>query len=142
MIVARAGSGWQYALADLSLILFLVAASAAALPGGGAAKAPERSEPVAVYRTGPGAPALKDWLRGQPADPRQQLTILARYGPADLSATMTLAEAMAHEAALTGRRARIVIEPGQGGISASLAYDPSAGDMARGLQSGATQASR
>lgn len=141
MIVARAGSGWQYALADLSLILFLVASSAAATPAG-AGRAPERSEPVAIYRTGPGAPPLRQWLDAQPADPRQQLTILARYGPADLSATMTLAEALAHEAQITGRRARIVVEPGRGGISASLAYDPGEAAMARSLRGDTAQRSR
>ena len=64
----RTGVGWQYALADLSLILFMVVAAALARqqaappkpapPPPAPAAAPVLAEPVAVWRAGPGAPRL------------------------------------------------------------------------------------
>ena len=79
----RVGSGWQYVLADLCLILFMVTAatlSQAEHGGQGAAVSPQ-GEPLAFYHAEPGAPPLEQWLRDQSADPRQQLTIVAQYAP-------------------------------------------------------------
>lgn len=137
-MMVRAGTGWQYLLADLSLILFMVTAAALAQSvddskGGAAALSPQGA-PLAVYRVGAGAPPLGQWLRDQAADPRQQLTIVAQYDPGGQATALGKAETLAGEAGDAGTRARIVIEPGPGGITASLAYDIPQASMARDLQ--------
>ncbi|HEX4848385.1 MAG TPA: hypothetical protein VFV30_09590 [Novosphingobium sp.] len=131
-MIARAGSGWQTVLADLSLILFMVTAAAvsqqpAAAPARPAPAAlPALGEPVAQWRAGPDAPALSAWLRSSGGDPRLRLTILA--GPDSAAAALALA-------AGAGRPARVLIEPGASGIAATLTFDqPPA--LARGLQDG------
>ena len=137
-MIARAGSGWQYVLTDLSLILFMVTAAALSLAEreGGAARASARSEPLAVWRSGADAPPLADWLVEQPADPRQQLTIVAHYRPGEQEAALAEAATLALAAGRTGTRARIVVEPGEGGAVATLAYDTPASraEVARPLQ--------
>lgn len=141
MIVARAGSGWQTIFADLCLILFMVTSAALAnsadippeKPAQGFAPS-ARSVPLAVYRTGPGAPALGQWLSQQGADPRQQLTIIAHYLPGQQSAAFDQARALADKAGTAGFAARILVEPGSDGTIASLAYDPPDRQMAHGLQ--------
>jgi len=139
-MIARAGTGWQYVLTDLSLILFMVTAAAlsqakdevgrkAAAPPPAARAAPEarplspQSEPLALYHADPGAPPLGQWLRDQSIDARQQLTIVSQYRAGAQEQALNQAEALARQAGEAGLRARIVIEPGQGGTSAMLAYD-------------------
>lgn len=135
----RGGQGWQTSLADLSLILFLVAAAAASQQAAKpSVKPPARAsssqsspapspqtEPLSVYVAAPGAPPLAQWLREQAADPRQQLTITARYGPGEGAQSRALTEAgqLLAEAGAQGRSARIVVEPGMGAVRAALAYD-------------------
>jgi hypothetical protein len=132
-MIARAGTGWQTTLADLSLILFMV--SGAALSQAPAqpqpvaalrvADLPALAEPVAVWRAGPDAPPLRDWLANEGGDPHLRLTILspARHHAAALALSET-----------AGRPARLVLEAGPDGpILALLTYDqPPA--LARGLQ--------
>lgn len=150
-MMARVGSGWQYILADLSLILFMVTAAALAAadepPMAAAAKAaPDpvmaaderplspQGEPLALYRAAPGAPPLQQWLRDQSVDARQQLTIVAQYGPGGQSRALGEATTLAHDAGEAGARARIVVEPGQGGTTAALAFDsPAVPSLARSL---------
>jgi hypothetical protein len=133
-MMTRAGSGWQYILADLSLILFMVTAAALASAdappkaAAGAIKLADsplspQAEPLALYRAAPGAPPLGRWLRDQAADPRQQLTIIAQYGSGAQTEALRQASALANEAGEAGLRARIVVEPGQGGVTAALAFD-------------------
>lgn len=146
-LTGRAGSGWQYLLADLSLILFMVTAAAlasaedapakparpavaarqeAASPPISAAKASPLSpqgEVLALYRAAPGAPPLRAWLHEQSADARQQLTIVAQYRAGEQARAMSQAAALAQDAGEAGLRARIVVEPGQGGTTAALAFD-------------------
>jgi hypothetical protein len=136
-MIARAGSGWQTVLADLSLILFMVMAAAVSeVPAEPAAQAiaphsqvlPALGEPVALWRAGPDAPPLREWLAAAGADPQLRLTIVA---PAREAAT---AQALAAEA---GRPARIVLEAeARGPVLAALTYDQAA-PLAQGLQSGA-----
>lgn len=128
-MMARAGSGWQYILADLSLILFMVTAAALASgedapakPAAGQPLSPQ-AEPLALYRAAPGAPPLAQWLRDQSADPRQQLTIVAQYRPGEQEAALGEAAVLARQAGEAGVAARIVVEPGQGGATAALAFD-------------------
>lgn len=146
-MIARAGSGWQTLLADLSIILFMVTASALAQARGGdgpatrqaPAQASPRAEPLAVWRAGAGAPSLAAWLATQPADPRQRLSIVAHYtpgaGPGAQQAALAEASVLLAEAGAQGRLARLVVEPGDGGVTATIAYDQSAPGMARGLHS-------
>lgn len=135
-MIARAGSGWQTILADLSLILFMASASVvvAARPGGEAVQASARSEPVAVYHARADAPPLGQWLAQQQADPRLLLTITAHYRDQSADAALASARALLAQAGDGARRARIVIEPGPDALSAVLAYDQPQGELARELQ--------
>lgn len=140
-MIARAGSGWQTLLADLSIILFMVTAAALSQSGEGAiAQASPRSEPLAVWRAEAGAPPLAGWLAGQSVDSRQQLSIVAHYspeaGPGGQQAALARASALLADAGASGLSARLVIEPGAGGVVATLAYDQSGAGLARGLQGG------
>jgi hypothetical protein len=146
-MIARTGSGWQYILADLSLILFMVTAAALAQAEDAPQQTPPQNEessaeaqplspqgqPLAVYRAAPGAPPLGVWLRDQAADARQQLTIVAQYRPGTQAEALSKAEALARAAGDAGTRARIVIEPGEGGTTATLAFDSPAAALVRGL---------
>ncbi|WP_404482509.1 hypothetical protein [Novosphingobium sp. BL-52-GroH] len=127
----KSNFGWQTSLADLSLILFMLSATALqrqppAKPAPPAVvhESP-RSEPLAVYEAGPGAPSLGAWLAQQAGDPRQQLTITARYGEAPGAREAALREAarLLGEAGTAGRSARLVVEPGAGPARVALAYD-------------------
>lgn len=149
-MIVRAGSGWQTVLADLSLILFMVTASAlsqsldAPPPAPPLAPAPAEAsataEPLAVYRPGKGAPSLGEWLALQSVDPRQQLTIVAHYREGAMAAALAQADALAREAGVAGVRPRVVVEPGSDGTSATLAYDippPPEKRLAQGLRGSA-----
>jgi len=135
-MIVRTGTGWQYLLADLSLILFMVTAAALAQTDDKPALATlsPQGEPLALYRVEAGAPPLGTWLHDQSADARQQLTIIAQYGPGQQADALSRAEALAEQAGEAGAKARIVIEPGQGGTTATLAYDVPEASMARDLQ--------
>ena len=95
-----------------------VAAAASSAPSA-------RSEPLAVYVEAPGVPPLADWLAEQAVDPRQQLTITARYGSAPDAQDHALAAAirLAEEAGKAGRTARLVVEPGAGPPRVAIAFD-------------------
>ncbi|WP_159980415.1 MULTISPECIES: hypothetical protein [unclassified Novosphingobium] len=121
--------GWQTSLADLSLILFMLSAASLQNRPAEQAKADAhpsaQSEPLAVYHAAADAPPLGVWLEQQAADPRQQLTITARYGaaPGAREAALTQAARLLAEAGAQGRAARIVVEPGAGPARVALAYD-------------------
>jgi hypothetical protein len=133
-MMVRAGTGWQYLLADLSLILFMVTAAALAQAADDPAAAlSPQGEPLAFYRVETGAPPLGQWLHDQSADARQQLTIVAQYGPGRQAEALRQAETLAREAGEAGAAARIVIEPGAGGTVATLAFDVPEAAMARDL---------
>ena len=118
-MIARAGSGWQTVLADLSLILFMTTAAAVseapAAPPQAKIRLPALGEPVAVWRAAPDGPSLPEWLATQSNDPRQRLTLVA--APVDGSAAMALA-------ATADRPVRVLIEPGLAAPPyAALTYD-------------------
>ena len=92
-----------------------------------------RGEPLAVYRSGAGAPPLGQWLAAQSPDPRQQLSIVAHYPAGGQQAALAEVAQMLGQAGAAGISARLVVEPGEGGIVATLAYDLA---VAQGLQSG------
>jgi hypothetical protein len=138
--------GWQTMLADLALILFMVSAAAMAegpdkpkpsppkpaqsqpaqsqpAPQGD----PARSEPLAVWRDGVGAPDLGAWLTAEQPDARQQLTITLRYAPQDQAAALARGGALAQAAGKAKVSPRIILEPVAQASSieavAALAYD-------------------
>jgi hypothetical protein len=133
--LGRADAGWQYALADLSLILFMVCALALAQAPKGKLKAmvqpatekPQSvalAEPTAVWRAGPGMPSLADWIAGQTADPRQRLTIVAHYREGRAADAFARADAALQGVRKLPASARIVVEPGASDdLGATLTWD-------------------
>lgn len=137
-VTSGLGTGWRMVLTDLSLILFMVCASVLPEPRGAkgaelaAVKAPalpaERSQPVAVWRPGKGAPSLKRWLAG--ADARALVSLRVTYR-SDRKGAVAGAFELAREAG--DRPIRVLVEPGStDSAEATLAYD--APVMARPLQ--------
>lgn len=132
-MIVRAGTGWQTLMADLSIILFMVTAAALSQAGPGKAQgsqavqgalAPsQRGEPIAVYRSGNGAPPLAQWLDTQPRDERQMLTVVSTYRTGKQADALARATAFARDAFARGVLTRIVVEPGPGDATATLAYD-------------------
>ncbi len=149
MITRPGQTGWQTILADLALILFMICASALSVAEGPASPAvkaeaaplrakpapavaarpvapSQQAEPVGVWRDGPGAPPLGQWLGDQAADPRLRLSIVVRYatGPGGREAALDQAASLARSAGQRAASARLVVEPGaQPGASVTLGYD-------------------
>ena len=131
----RTGVGWQYALADLSLILFMVTASALArqqavpphlppAPVPRPSPPPAVAEPVAVWRAAPGAPTLEQWLAAQMLDPRQRLTIVARYSNGHAQEAFVRAEQALGAVRRLPSATRMMVEPaGVDDLSATLTWD-------------------
>lgn len=140
-MIARSAIGWQTMLADLSLILFMVTASAMADPPAKPKPAPlprptpppsplvdpARALPLAVWREASGGVGIGPWLAGQQIDSRQQLTITLHYPPGGQARALADATRLTQEAGPHGADARIVMEPEPQGappeVTASLAYD-------------------
>lgn len=130
MIAARTGSGWQTTLADLSLILFMVTASAVSQQEEAAPvrtrQSPQPSaqaKPFAVWQAEAGAPPLADWLALQAPDAHQQLTLVVPYPPGGAEAALATTAGLLAQAGKPAESLRIVIEPGQGLPVARLAHD-------------------
>lgn len=133
-MIVRAGTGWQYALADLSLILFLVTASALAQANSAAKSLPSTlkpapiaaaftTEPVAVWSAGEGAPLLADWLAEVAADPRLEVQIVVRFSDSRRDVAVAQAVQLVAEGGPRASAARILVEPGESsGASVSLTY--------------------
>ena len=127
-MIARAGSGWQTVLADLSLILFMVTAAAvedqSQHPTALMARTPGKpgttlAAPTAVWR--PGEVTLAEWLARQQPDPRARITVVLRPGP------HSWPEAVAAVQQQLGRavdRTRLIVDPSPGpATEAWLGYD-------------------
>jgi len=129
----RTGVGWQYAIADLALVLFLIAASGLSQPKPVATQVPKPqvqlqpplvADPVAVWRPGADMPTLGEWLASQPHDNRQRLTIIARYVGNDPRAASGRAAGLLTSAGPSVGPVRIVIEPAASDdLSAALTWD-------------------
>lgn len=125
-MTGRTAHGWQLILADLALILFLVTLSALASED---ANAPGNAEtPIApaqaLYRPGPQAPSLRDWLAERPRDPRATLTIFAQHSEETRERVWEEAQLLAGEAEASGFAVRVVLTRGsRSDLHASLAYD-------------------
>ncbi|MCB2060927.1 MAG: hypothetical protein KDE21_10500, partial [Novosphingobium sp.] len=132
---ARLAVGWEIMLADLSLILFMVTAVALSQTddGDGRVAISPQGEALAFYRVDSDAPPIGEWLESQSVDVRQQLTIVAQYRSGEQEAALMQAETLAREARASGAQARIVVEPGEGGTTATLAFDVPDATLARNL---------
>lgn len=134
------GQGWQLILADLALILFLLALSAlpAAEADSGRRLAitvprehdaigmfqPEIAPAQALFRPIASGPSLGAWLAAQGSDPRATLTIFAFHTKGGEQAAWQRAEALAAEARASGVAVRTIITAGMREEAyASLAYD-------------------
>jgi hypothetical protein len=145
----RVGTGWQTIIADLSMILFMLTASAVAHQGSRTSPPPvspppasavtskpaplqptARGEPVAVWIAGEGAPPLREWLAQQPRDSRQQVTITATYAPGAMAQAMAQAQALALQAG----DARVVVEPGPASVRVEIGYDAPEARLAHDLR--------
>lgn len=144
-MIIRAGTGWQYALADLSLILFLTTASALSLSLSRKANPPMppalppppiaaalESAPVAVWSAGHGAPRLAQWLAQAGGDPRMEVRVVVRYGPGRRDAAIMQALQLVDAGGARARDARILVEPGErAGASVALYYASESGGRGR-----------
>lgn len=86
----------------------------------------------ALYRPGPGAPPLAQWLARQAPDPRATLTIYARHTGADEAASWAKARALAQEARGARVAVRVVIER----VDAARGVDGDADRGAAGVVTG------
>lgn len=143
-MTVRVGTGWQTTIADLSMILFMLTASAvthqkpqakaATASATSTTRAPlqpaARSEPTAIWIAGEGAPPLGTWLAQQPRDSRQQVTVTATYAPGAMDEALAQAQALARQAG----DARVVVEPGPPGVRVVIGYDAPEARLARPLR--------
>jgi uncharacterized iron-regulated membrane protein len=128
---------WQFILADLALILFLLTLTGLPLDAAieeGTVPAPKmRHDAVpepsvapaqALYRPASDGPSLTQWLASQPRDPRATLTIFVQHPAGGEQAAWVQARALAAEAGAIGVSVRIIMAGGEErDLYASLAYD-------------------
>ncbi|MEM6474907.1 MAG: hypothetical protein AAF687_01940 [Pseudomonadota bacterium] len=130
MLSIRTPAAWQMILADLALILFLVAMLAVNED----AEFREESEsdpelpaivPIqALYRPGEGAPDIDEWLEQQSPDPRMTLTIVATHRAGAGEEMWERAQALAGPARSTGMAVKVVLREGEASdLYASLGFD-------------------
>ncbi|HSF12433.1 MAG TPA: hypothetical protein VLA50_05615 [Erythrobacter sp.] len=137
---SRSSHSWQLILADLALILFLLALSA--LPAAEAetgkklvearALSQEARRPAAfevaaaqaLFRPVEGGPSLAEWLASQPRDPRATLTVFVRYPRNGEAVAWSTARSLAREAEASGVAVRTMVSAGdEAEVYASLGYD-------------------
>jgi hypothetical protein len=145
MIFASTNTRWQTVIADLSLILFLVAASALdespkpvaaaaldAAPSAPSASTATTSGPsgetsdiaLTMWSPGPGAPSLAEWLAEQAPDESQRLAIAITYANGGFDEALGTASTLRAESGAAGIRARITIAEGdRTGALVSLVQD-------------------
>lgn len=113
---ARSTDAWQVILADLSLILFLLAIAgygASQTSDGVTRKLSIGEDSQAIFREQDGSSGLVDWIATQNIDPRAQLTIVATYTPEKIGHVWKEVQRLFSEAQSTGHAVRIVIEAGE-----------------------------
>ncbi|KLE31247.1 hypothetical protein [Aurantiacibacter luteus] len=131
----RAGHGWQVILADLSLILFIVIASAFATGDDSGANPPHElfAEATDVWTPASGK-SLAGWLAARAGDPRETVTITARYEGDDPDSAAQRALALLDQARAAGFLPRTVVEQGATDeLFASVSFTKGGG-MAQALQ--------
>lgn len=130
-MITRSAPGWQWILADLALILFLVTLAGLASAEESGAPSLSDKDPVtapvqALYRPTPGAASFDVWLSEQPKDPRAQLTIYAMYNDADGAQVWQQVRKMSDDAKQLGFAPKVIMAPGQmEDVYASFAFDAS-----------------
>ena len=112
----RGFSGWQTALADLALILFVVVA--AAHREGAADSAPEDApdpielalgQPMAVFRQS-GDADLTRWLASRELAQGEIATVIVRHEPGRAAQAVDEAATLLAEIERTGKEARLLVE--------------------------------
>jgi hypothetical protein len=100
-------------IADLSLILFLVCASALQKQAAEPAPAPlETPVMLSVWSDAAGGITLAQWLAQQPPDDSQRLSIEVRYRAGGLAAALARADVLRLSAGAAGSDARVLIAEG------------------------------
>lgn len=110
----RSGQGWQVILADLSLILFIVIASGFVTGEGSEVrteKAPMVAEATELWRPA-SEKTFSDWLRSRSGDPRETVTINARYTADQRDRMADQAIAALAQAQAAGFAPRVILEQG------------------------------
>lgn len=116
-------------VADLSLILFLVCASALqdgpTTPAAAAPPAPhETPVMLGVWSDAPGGISLSQWLAEQQPDDSQRLSIEVSYQSGGVEAAFARADALRQSAGVAGADARVLIAEGpQDAVLAQLVQD-------------------
>ena len=137
MIFSATNARWQTVIADLSLILFLVAASALDESPAPVAAATRAAEPLTsgatgetadisltMWSPGPAAPPLAEWLAEQVPDESQRLAIIITYTKGGFDEALATASTLRAESGVAGSRARITIAEGdRTGTTVSLVQD-------------------
>jgi len=111
------GAGWQTAMADLTLILFLVVAAAyredvPEEPGEDAEQAADIAlgQPMAVFRPG-GDADLTRWLAAQHMAAGEVATVIVRHRPGAATQAVKDAARLVAEVERAGEKARLMVEP-------------------------------
>tara|TARA_B100000378_G_scaffold43982_1_gene32971 strand:+ start:1590 stop:2018 length:429 start_codon:yes stop_codon:yes gene_type:complete len=113
----RGLSGWQTALADLSLILFAVVAAAYRDEPTDAEKTDQAAEvslgqPMAVFRPG-GDADLTRWLGSQDMGPGEVATVVVRHRPGEAAEATREATKLLAQIEAAGKPARLMVEPSE-----------------------------
>lgn len=108
----RGLSGWQTALADLALILFVVVAVAHREDAGEAEEASDVAlgQPMAVFRAG-GDADLAQWIAAQDLSHGQIATVIVGHAPGGAAPAIAEAAGLVARIERTGEEARLLVEP-------------------------------
>lgn len=138
MLPAETDRSWLVPLADMSLLLFIVTASALRLdPPSDAATREQVTEPALaaaaeIFVDTPTGPSFADWLESGERGSGAQLTIIASYAAiSEREAIALRGEALADAAMASGIIPRLIVQPSTGTeVVAVFAHDRSP-EMAR-----------
>jgi hypothetical protein len=130
------GASWLVPLADLSMILFIITGvTMSARPPEDEAVPPPalggiaQGVPSGVFVDAPGAPPLAEWLALYRPGSGEQLTVEARFAPADRVWVAARAEELAQAAIAAGFAPRVILQPApQSQVRALFAYDGADGE--------------
>lgn len=121
MIWRSKSSNWQTVIADLSLILFLVAAFALGKTGETPPAADQSSSgdkaregvPISVWRDGPDAIAPYAWLTEQLPDNAARPNMMVRYRDGEFENAWHRASKIRAQLGPSGENMRILLQPAQ-----------------------------
>lgn len=113
-------TSWLVPLADLSLILFILAGGVAASTSGQDAPAARERDGLdapavgvasSIYYHGEGAAPLSEMLAMHQPSLGEQLTIMGHFVPGERDTVTQQVEALAQEAVAHGQEPRIILQP-------------------------------